>query len=163
MVSDSIGRRTFLRRAITVMLAAIGAVFGASAVAYIMPPKQSDTGAEWLPLGSTRTVELGEPTLFKTSVELTTGWRTTTDDVAVYVKTDDGRDFIGMSNICTHLGCRVRWVKDKRQFYCPCHAGVYDENGNVVSGPPPRPLDRYELAVEGDEIDFQPTPIKVQG
>ncbi|NOY56999.1 MAG: Rieske 2Fe-2S domain-containing protein [Actinobacteria bacterium] len=162
-MSNSIGRRTFLRRAITVMLAAIGAVFGASAVAYILPPKQAEAGAEWLPLGSTRNVALGEPTLLKTSVDYTTGWQTTTEDIAVYVKTDDGRDFIGMSNICTHLGCRVRWVEDRRQFYCPCHAGVYDENGNVVSGPPPRPLDRYELDVEGDEIEFQPTPIRVQG
>jgi Rieske Fe-S protein len=46
------------------------------------------------------------------------------------------------------LGCRVRWVADKDGFYCPCHNGVFAKDGSVVSGPPPRPLDRFESKVE---------------
>jgi Rieske Fe-S protein len=57
-----------------------------------------------------------------------------------------------MSNICTHLSCRVRWVAERGQFFCPCHNGVFDKEGLVVSGPPPRPLDRYEVKVEGDQL-----------
>jgi Rieske Fe-S protein len=57
-----------------------------------------------------------------------------------------------MSNICTHLGCRVRWIADQESFFCPCHNGVFDAQGSVVSGPPPRPLDRYEVKVEGDQL-----------
>jgi cytochrome b6-f complex iron-sulfur subunit len=72
--------------------------------------------------------------------------------LGVYVKSDDGRNFVGMSNICTHLACLVRWVEDERKFYCPCHAGIYDEDGNVISGPPPRPLDRYEITVEEGKL-----------
>ena len=66
--------------------------------------------------------------------------------------TDNGRDFLAMSNICTHLGCRVRWIADQEQFFCPCHNGVFDKDGTVVSGPPPRPLDRYEVKVEGETV-----------
>lgn len=155
-MSRPIDRRTLLRRATVAIFAGIGAVFGGSAIAFFIPSKQSDASRDWVPLGSTKSVELGEPTLFKASIESTTGWKTTAEDVGVYIKTADGRDYIGMSNICTHLGCRVRWVRAQRQFFCPCHAGVYDEDGNVVSGPPPRPLDRYEVEVDGEKIEFRP-------
>jgi cytochrome b6-f complex iron-sulfur subunit len=45
-----------------------------------------------------------------------------------------------LSAVCTHLGCIVQWQKDKDDFLCPCHGGVYTADGIVVSGPPPRPL-----------------------
>jgi Rieske Fe-S protein len=71
---------------------------------------------------------------------------------SIFVLTENGRDFIAMSNICTHLGCRVRWLADPEVFLSPCHNGVFDKQGYVVSGPPPRPLDRYEVKVEGDQL-----------
>ena len=37
-------------------------------------------------------------------------------------------------------------------FFCPCHDGVFDKDGKVVSGPPPRDLDVYDVALEGDNI-----------
>jgi Rieske Fe-S protein len=90
--------------------------------------------------------------LFKFTVERKTGWIVNEEEISVYVLTDNGRDFIAMSNICTHLGCRVRWISDQEEFFCPCHNGVFDKQGKVVSGPPPRPLDRYEVKVENDQI-----------
>ena len=55
-----------------------------------------------------------------------------------------------MSNICTHLGCRVRWVSGQEEFFCPCHDGVFDIDGNVVSGPPPRPLEAFTVNLRGE-------------
>lgn len=52
------------------------------------------------------------------------------------------------SQICTHLGCTVEWRPDKKEFYCPCHEGRFDVEGRVLSGPPPRPLDEFEVVVE---------------
>ncbi len=46
-----------------------------------------------------------------------------------------------LSATCSHLGCRVRWDAPKKQYLCPCHGGVYDRDGKVVAGPPPRGLD----------------------
>jgi cytochrome b6-f complex iron-sulfur subunit len=40
------------------------------------------------------------------------------------------------SSICPHLGCRVHWVEDKREFLCPCHNGVFNTEGVAISGPP---------------------------
>jgi cytochrome b6-f complex iron-sulfur subunit len=62
------------------------------------------------------------------------------------------RGFIAFSKVCTHLGCLVKYDKDRMQFICPCHAGIFDLEGNVVSGPPPSPLQKFAVKVDGDNI-----------
>lgn len=62
------------------------------------------------------------------------------------------RGYIALSRVCTHLGCLVDYQKDKKRLLCPCHAGIYDLSGNVVSGPPPKPLQQFPVKVEGDSI-----------
>ncbi len=65
-------------------------------------------------------------------------------------KTPDGRAQ-AVSARCPHAGCAVVWQGDKNQFFCPCHSGRFDANGAVLSGPPPRPLDRLPCRnVNGD-------------
>lgn len=56
------------------------------------------------------------------------------------------------SLVCTHLGCLVEWQKDKKEFYCPCHDGRFDEFGDVLFGPPPIPLEQFPVTVEGDTV-----------
>lgn len=62
------------------------------------------------------------------------------------------KGFIALSRVCTHLGCLVDYQKDKKRFLCPCHAGTYDLSGNVISGPPPKPLPQFPVKVQGDSI-----------
>jgi cytochrome b6-f complex iron-sulfur subunit len=57
-----------------------------------------------------------------------------------------------MSATCTHLGCIVQYRNDLREVWCACHNGMYDLNGRNISGPPPRPLEAYDVHVRGDEI-----------
>jgi menaquinol-cytochrome c reductase iron-sulfur subunit len=94
-------------------------------------------------------IEMDNPTLFKTTVETQTGWISTQEEISAYVLTENGQDFVVLSIVCTHLGCRVRWIAADGKFHCPCHNGVFTKDGTVVSGPPPRPLDRFENKVEG--------------
>jgi len=47
--------------------------------------------------------------------------------------------------ICTHVACTVAFRPDKKDIFCNCHNGVYDLNGQPVSGPPPRPLQAYKV------------------
>jgi len=57
------------------------------------------------------------------------------------------------SAVCTHLGCIVRWQPGPGSVWlCPCHKGAYARDGRVVSGPPPRPLKRYEVAVRDGNV-----------
>jgi Rieske Fe-S protein len=51
--------------------------------------------------------------------------------------------WVALSNRCAHLGCPVRYVAAAERFICPCHGGVYNFRGQVVGGPPVRPLDRF--------------------
>ncbi|HYX69456.1 MAG TPA: Rieske 2Fe-2S domain-containing protein [Terriglobales bacterium] len=65
---------------------------------------------------------------------------------------DSSGEYHAMSAVCTHLSCTVQYRADQRQVWCACHNGSYDLNGRNVSGPPPRPLQLYEVHVQGDEI-----------
>jgi len=148
-----ISRRKFLSFATWAIGGVIGVALGIPAIAYIFGPALKEEEAQtWIRVGSASKVELGEPTLFKVKIERKTGWVVNEEEISVYVLTDNGRDFVAMSSICTHLGCRVRWISDQEQFFCPCHNAAFDKSGSVLSGPPPRPLDRYEVKVEDDQL-----------
>jgi cytochrome b6-f complex iron-sulfur subunit len=69
----------------------------------------------------------------------------------VIVRTGE-REVKAMSTVCTHLGCTVHWEKDKKEFYCPCHQGRFNENGDVIAGPPPRPLETYKVEIEDKNV-----------
>lgn len=146
---DEASRRDFLATLTWAIGALLGAGLGIPAVAYIIGPAlQREETQEWIELGSTTKVELGTPTLFKAKVQRKTGWIVDEKQLSVYLLTEDGRDFVAMSNICTHLGCRVRWIANQDVFFCPCHNGVFAKDGTVLEGPPPRPLDRFDVRVE---------------
>lgn len=57
-----------------------------------------------------------------------------------------------VSATCTHLGCTVQYRADLREIWCACHNGFYDLNGRNISGPPPRPLEVFEVHLRGDDI-----------
>jgi Rieske Fe-S protein len=54
--------------------------------------------------------------------------------------------------VCTHLECTVQYKSDTSQIWCACHNGMYDLEGNVVSGPPPRPLERLAVNLRGEDV-----------
>jgi cytochrome b6-f complex iron-sulfur subunit len=62
------------------------------------------------------------------------------------------KGFIAFSRVCTHLGCLVNYNERKHAFLCPCHAGVFDIEGNVVSGPPPKAMNAIPLRIDGGNI-----------
>ena len=149
----NVSRRDFMKLTISVIGGVIGLSWAIPAVAYLVEPAlKSNQGEGWIQLGSTAKIEVGVPTLFKVNIQRQTGWVTNEEELSAYVLTEDAREFIAMSNVCTHLGCRVRWIADKQGFYCPCHNGVFAKDGTVISGPPPRPLNRYEVKVENDQL-----------
>ncbi|HMN17384.1 MAG TPA: Rieske (2Fe-2S) protein [Ignavibacteriaceae bacterium] len=68
------------------------------------------------------------------------------ESILYLVKNEDG--YKVFSSVCTHLGCKVNWESYRNRFYCPCHKGIFDSNGNVIEGPPPRPLDEFKVEVD---------------
>ena len=70
---------------------------------------------------------------------------------AIVVRTPAG-DLRAFSATCTHLDCTVQYRPDLQRIWCACHNGEYDLNGRNVAGPPPRPLDQYDVNVAGDDV-----------
>jgi Rieske Fe-S protein len=61
------------------------------------------------------------------------------------------RDIVAFSQACTHLGCVVYYQPDEDRWHCPCHEGNFEtRTGDVISGPPPRPLGRIDVEIRDD-------------
>ncbi len=70
---------------------------------------------------------------------------------AILVRTPTGA-YRAFSAVCTHLGCTVQYRADLGHIWCACHDGHYDLNGQVLAGPPPRPLPEYVVTLKGQEV-----------
>lgn len=69
----------------------------------------------------------------------------------ILIHTMEG-EYIAFSAICTHLTCSVRFESDSQIILCPCHNGRFDLAGNVISGPPPSPLEAFDVEISGEDI-----------
>jgi Rieske Fe-S protein len=69
----------------------------------------------------------------------------------ILIHTKEG-EYKAFSAICTHLTCTIIYEGDSESLYCPCHNGRFDLSGNVISGPPPSPLETYKVEKRGEEI-----------
>src|SRR5208282_2387503 len=72
---------------------------------------------------------------------------------AMLIHHQDGR-WIALSAVCTHLGCTVKYEPEMDRIHCACHGGVYNAyTGANVSGPPPKPLTAYKVAVNAADVE----------
>ena len=69
----------------------------------------------------------------------------------ILIKTADNQ-YKALSATCTHLGCIVQYKSDTKQIWCACHNGIYDLSGRNISGPPPRPLEEFDVKIVKEEI-----------
>jgi len=73
-------------------------------------------------------------------------------DSAILVRTSDGA-YHAFGQKCTHLSCPVYYSREQQRLECPCHEGAFDaRTGNVLYGPPPRPLDRIQVEVRDGQV-----------
>jgi menaquinol-cytochrome c reductase iron-sulfur subunit len=88
-------------------------------------------------------------------------WAGVTARTGAWLRRVSTDEFIAFAVNCSHLGCPVRWLQDANLFMCPCHGGVYYSDGRVAAGPPPRPLTRYPVRIQNDEVQIQTNPIPI--
>jgi len=132
-------RRAFLNSLIGGWVAALGAAFISPLVKYILPPTPEPDQVS-LPLAGLKDLAAGSVQGF--------AWG---NKPGLLKKAEDG-SFIAFVGVCTHLDCNVTYITEQKRFYCACHKGWYDENGINVAGPPPSPLRRLDVSVEGDAL-----------
>lgn len=148
-----ISRRGFVGGVVALVSAIMCTVVGLPAIGYVMSPAlKKGGGDEWITLGPVSAIKPGVPTPFTFSVMREVAWRRARITRNVYAVTQDGENITVFSDACTHLSCKVHWEEERNAFICPCHDGVFDEAGNVVSGPPPEPLHRFQSQIENDQL-----------
>jgi Rieske Fe-S protein len=128
----------------------IAALFGAaslpSALFFWKGARGHDASAKaWADLGAAAKVEGGDWQPRLLALESQSRWRRETRDAVVYLRRS-GDTIEAASALCPHTGCLVR--KAGSGFTCPCHKSGFDAEGNVTTGPSPRPLDRLACKVE---------------
>jgi Rieske Fe-S protein len=69
----------------------------------------------------------------------------------IIIRTAEGQ-LRAFSAICTHLSCTVQFREDLQHIWCACHNGHFDLNGRNIAGPPPSPLQAFEVKVRGEQI-----------
>ena len=147
-----VDRRNFFQIAIGAIGGIIAAGYAIPGIGYVISPALEEKTEGWIPLGSADNIPLHSPVLLKAKVTQKIGWLTEFKEYGVYVFTDDGENYKALSNVCTHLGCHVRWDEDQEAYTCPCHNAAFDLYGQVLHGPPPRPMDEVTIKIEDGKI-----------
>lgn len=158
-MSDSdIGRREFVLVATAFLGTVMGTVVGLPAIGYLLHPAlpgNSQGSEAKIEVGELANYEEGVPTPFSFVRTKINGWEKTANSYTVFI-TRKGDSVTVLSNICTHLSCRVKWESDRSLFSCPCHDAAFNPDGTVNSGPPPKPLPNYNdsITIEDGKIFF---------
>jgi Rieske Fe-S protein len=149
-------RRAFFIGAIYGLWTLIGAALTLPAMAYLFLPPKARREQEWADAGELVHLQpnIPEEVVFRrTRVD---GWRVSSEKSTAWVVKQRDARVIAFSPTCTHLGCAVHWDERNKNFLCPCHTSAFDLNGNVLTGPAPRALDRYQVRVDAGKLRIGP-------
>ena len=141
-------RRTFFKRLVNTLGAAIAAILAVPLAGLYALPAFSRPKVLWKEVGRVNDFAVGEITLMPLKPLERREWPESWGAEAAWVYRKSEQDFVIYSTHCTHVGCPITWSPQARRFFSPCHGGVFDPDGRVLAGPPPRPLDRYETRIE---------------
>lgn len=155
MSDREMSRRDFIKVTTGIVGSLIGAAVGLPAIYYLVDPAFKAGGKEgWIPIGKLEDMQVGLPYPFSFTRVQVNGWERTATSHAGFAlrRSEDPSDLLILNSRCTHLACTVNWNETAQAYLCPCHDAKFNSNGEVLAGPPPRPLDRYDqfrLSEEG--------------
>jgi menaquinol-cytochrome c reductase iron-sulfur subunit len=159
-----VDRRRFLSRATIALTGAMAALVGVPIVGFLIAPLFAREQEAYVAVGDVTRFLAGTTTLVQFEDPSPLPWAGQTAKTALWVRRMSAADAIfQVFNVnCTHLGCPVDWRNEAKLFLCPCHGGVYYEDGTVAGGPPPRPLFQRDWRVENGKLMVKsqklPTP-----
>ena len=134
--------------AINVVL--IGGVVG-PVLGFVGSPIRNKLKGDWHPVLDDHEIAVGETKEATFAMRIKDGYMMTERKYTVFVRRYEDH-FACFDPACTHLGCRIHHNPEKGRYLCPCHGGVFDDEGKVISGPPPKPLDQHPVKLEGGRI-----------
>ncbi|MBY0491561.1 MAG: Rieske (2Fe-2S) protein [Gemmatimonadaceae bacterium] len=156
-------RKVLRRRRFLVTLSGVLGAFAGllatapSLMALFSPVFRKPAASRWTKvIDDVNTVDVGVPFKVDFTETINDAWIETRALRSVWLYTDDAVSFRAFSSVCTHLGCSVGHDAEQKRFHCPCHHGLFDvKTGEVLGGPPPRPLDSLPVKVVDGEVFIQ--------
>jgi cytochrome b6-f complex iron-sulfur subunit len=133
-------RRRFMHLLLGGGLLASAASFLYPVLRYLVPPAATDLGGDTVVAAKVGELKANSAKIFRFG-----------NRPGLLLRTSEG-DYRALSATCTHLNCTVQYRNDVRQVWCACHNGFYDLAGRNVGGPPPRPLESYDVHINGDDV-----------
>jgi menaquinol-cytochrome c reductase iron-sulfur subunit len=151
----SIGRRNFLVRAIVAIQATMGAILAFILGSTTLAPSFSGGDETWLRAIDLDALPENQPVPVTLRVSRSDGYSQVVDRTVVYLVRTGDQSVRALHSTCTHLGCRTSYDRKTKLIVCPCHGGVFDVQGHVVSGPPPAPLPALSTRIEDGQVLVQ--------
>ncbi len=149
---ESPGRRRFHIAVLNALGAALAALLGIPAVAYLFVPPKVRKENNWADAGDIGAITPNQPLEVAFRRNRVDGWKVVSEKLTAWVvKSSDG-GIVAFGPQCTHLGCAYHWDERGGRFVCPCHNSFFSVDGQVITGPAPRPLDRYQVRVDGSKL-----------
>ncbi len=136
--------------------AAIGAMVSVPAFVYLFLPPRAKKKAQWVDAADLSQIQIGTPQEVSFRINKVDGWKVSSEKTTAWVVKTSDTQAIAFSPQCTHLGCAYHWDQNSKNFLCPCHTSTFSIDGAVLSGPAPRPLDRYEVKIAGNQLQIGP-------
>jgi menaquinol-cytochrome c reductase iron-sulfur subunit len=153
--ADDVTRRRFLGNLSLALGGCCAAVLGIPIIGFVFAPLFRKVPNAWIHVGNVGDFGIGKTTSVDFTDPSPLPWAGLSAKSAAWIRRESATDFIAFSIHCTHMGCPVRWLPDAKLFMCPCHGGVYYENGTVAAGPPPRPLNRFEVRILDGRVEIK--------
>jgi len=155
-IASGTSRRGFYLTFIYGLWSLIGAALAAPALLYLLLPPKVRRESEWIDAADVTALQPKIPVEVVFRKNRVDGWKITSEKETAWVVKLSDRETVAFGPQCTHLGCAYHWDEAKTEFLCPCHNSVFGVDGTVVSGPAPRPLDRYETKIENGKLLLGP-------
>lgn len=160
---EEISRRIFMTRAIGILGIGTTGVLGVNIGRYFISPMWEKRTDDFIPLCSRASLPKGKPFNIEYVHREKDGWEIHEGRNSLWLLREDNDEVIAFNKSCTHLGCSYRWDDNESIFKCPCHTATFAKDGKVLSGPPPRPLDRFPVKIEDGMVLVKPETIKKEG
>lgn len=133
-------RRDFLKTIFQGGLLAFLGVTIYPIVSFLKPPKQEEVEVKSVSVGKLGDFKVGDSKLVRFG-----------NKPVIVILAEEGK-YTALSATCTHLDCTVQYKNDEKVIWCACHNGKYNLHGKNISGPPPKPLDKYFVSIKNEEI-----------
>ena len=146
-IKSGVSRRGFLKKVTAAIYGLLTFMIGLPLFSFFVSPAFIKSKFKWIEIGAVDDFNSDTPLEVIYNKEIIDGWNKRTILSTAWVFKSEGK-LVALSPICTHLGCTVSFDEVRDSFACPCHGGLYDREGNVIGGPPPKPLKRHEIKFE---------------